>query len=93
MIYDPITRQVVCMLGRYAPQQTCYRFGREQKGEFRFVKVRYGEHLPGFSGGFEVGQVRDVDINNLVADGGSREIHEGYEQLPLIEEGTWQGQH
>ena len=84
MIYDPITRQSVELIGRYPVQKHCFKFGKKLKGEFRFVKVRYGEHLPGFSGGFAVGTERDVDINNLVADDGSREIHQAYEKLPKI---------
>lgn len=86
MIYDPITRQSVELTGKYPSQSHSYRFGKKIKGVSRFVRVRYGEHLPGFSGGFAVGEERDVDVNNLVADGGSREIHERYEELPVIED-------
>lgn len=84
MIYDPITRQAVTIVGRYPAQGHSFRFGKRIKGEFRFVQVRYGEHLPGFSGGFAVGELRDVDINNLVADEGSREITKTYESAPEL---------
>ncbi len=86
MIYDPITRQHVTIIGRYPEQDHCFRFGKKIKGSFRFARVRYGEHLPGFSGGFPVGQERDADINRLVADDGSREIAKAYEAAPLAAE-------
>lgn len=85
MIYDPIARQTVELLGRYPVQDHVYKFGRKHKADgTRFVKVRYGEHLPNFSGGFAVGTERDVDVNNLVADDGAREIHKVYEALPEL---------
>jgi hypothetical protein len=84
MIYDPITRQVVTLLGRYPVQRGAFRFGKKVEGEFRFAKVRYGEHLPSFSGGFPVGEEREVDIANLVADGGSREIEAAYRAVPEL---------
>lgn len=88
MIYDPITRQQVTLLGRYPIARHCFKFGRRQTGQFRFVKVRYGEHIAEWAkerGGFDIGTEKDVDINNLVADEGSREIHEAYEALPELE--------
>lgn len=91
MIYDPITRQSVVLLGRYSPQATAVRFGQQVEGTFHFCRVRYGEHLPGFSGGFEVGHERDQDINSLVADDGYSEILRAYKALPLIAD-TWETQ-
>lgn len=85
MIYDPITRQSVRILGRYKPQAHSFRFGKRIKGAFRFVQVEYGDHLPGFSGGFPVGEKRDLDVNNLVADGGSVEIERAYTAAPELE--------
>jgi hypothetical protein len=78
MIYDPITKQVVTLLKRYPEQKQAYRFGQKRRGFFRFVSVRYETEQPG---GFPVGTVRDIDINNLVADDGSREIHIAYDVL------------
>lgn len=84
MIYDPITRQSVRITGRYKLQLHSFRFGKRIKGEFRFVQVEYGEHLAGFSGGFKVGEQRDLDINNLVADEGSLEISRAYDAAPEL---------
>jgi hypothetical protein len=84
MIYDPITRQQVTIVGRYPPQAECYRFGKKVAGEFYFAKVRYGEHLPGFSGGFSVGSERDSDLNYLVASDGYREIRKAYDAAPEV---------
>jgi hypothetical protein len=84
MIYDPITRQEVTILGRYPPQKFCWRFGAKQTGLFHFVRVRYGEHLQNFRGGFPVGTERDVDQNDLVADFGAVEIAGVVEAAPLL---------
>lgn len=85
MIYDPITRQSVEIIGRYPPDHKRYRFGRTEAGNFRFIRVRYGEHLPGFSGGFPVGHERDLDISSIVADDGIREIQAAYDTAPKLE--------
>ena len=86
MIYDPITRQRVELIGRYPEQTHCFRFGKRIKAtegtSFRFAKVRYVEER---KGGFEVGTERDCDINRLVADDGAREIHKVYESLPELD--------
>ncbi len=89
MIYDPITRQQVELIGRYPEQDYCFKFGGKQKGQFRFVRVRYKDYIrPEFKGGFAINTERDVDVNNLVADDGSREIHKVYESLPLLPAGN-----
>ena len=84
MIYDPITRQQVTILGRYPINSRRFRFGREETGSFLFVKVRFGEHLPGFSGGFPIGEERDAELNNLVADDGISEIQKAYDAAPEL---------
>lgn len=77
-IYCPIVRKALTIIGRYPPQQTCYKFGQRQKAApgtaFQFVKVR-------FEDGREPNH--DYDVNNLVADGGSLEIAKA---APLIGE-------
>ena len=88
MIYDPITRQQVEIIGRYPVQTECFRFGEKLTGEFRFAKVRYGEYIPGASGGFAIGEERDVDITNLVADAGWTEIRNAYGAAPELEAAT-----
>jgi hypothetical protein len=84
MIYDPITRQQVTILGRYPPDSRRFRMGREEKGTYRFVLVRFGEHLPGFSGGFPIGEERDAELNSLVADDGIRELQKAYDTAPEL---------
>lgn len=84
-IYDPITRQTVTIQAKWPKQKHCFKFGKKVKGDFQFVQVVYGEYLPGFSGGFDVGTERDSDVNFLVADGGSLEIAKAVEAAPLIE--------
>ncbi len=84
MIYDPITRQVVTIVGKYPPQDHMFSFGSEVKGDFRFVRLIYGDHLPGFSGGLENGTQRDVDVNALFADGGLSEILTAYQDATEI---------
>lgn len=86
MIYDPITRQSVEIIGRLPPQATAFRFGQEVRGPFMFARVRYGEHLPGFSGGFAISHEREVDINDLVADDGTVEISRAYRAAPELVE-------
>lgn len=85
MIYDPITRQQVTILARYPVCSHAYRFGLRITGEFHFALVRYGEHMPNFSGGFTLGTERDVDINMLVADDGASEIRKAYDSSPLLD--------
>lgn len=85
MIYDPITRQQVKIIGRYPPAKNCWRFNEELTGEFLFVRIRYGEHLPGFRGGFPVGTERDIDHNSLVADEGSLEIRRAVDAAPELD--------
>lgn len=85
MIYDPITRQSLTLVGRYKPQDHASDpFLGQVKGDYRFAKFCYGETLPGFSGGFPVGHERDLDINSVVADDGSLEIRKVYEAAPEI---------
>jgi hypothetical protein len=84
MIYDKITRQILTLIGRYPPQDHIFKFGTKIKGKYQFVKVRYGEYLPGFSGGYPIGEERDVDLNFLVADDGIREIMQVYNTLEVI---------
>lgn len=87
MIYDPITRQVLTLIGRYKPQDYSYdAFLGKVKGHFRFAKFRYGEHLPGFTGGFPVGTERDLDVNSVVADDGITEIEKAYKSAPELSE-------
>lgn len=84
MIYDPITRQSVELIGRYPPQDHRFRFGKKELGQFRFVRVRFGEHVHGASGGFPIGEERDAELNNLVADDGIREIQRAYDAAPEL---------
>lgn len=78
MIYCPITRAEVEIIARFPPQTKCYMFGEVREGIFRFVKILYGKQLPGFKGGYPVGTTKEVNINNLVADGGAQEIETAY---------------
>lgn len=84
-IYDPITRQEVTIIGRYPPQQTCFKFGKRIKAapdtSFQFLKVRYETGQPG---GFPVGTERDIDVCNLVAEGGINVIHPAADAAPLL---------
>jgi len=85
MIYDPITRQQVEIVGRYPPQNTAHdQFVGKIKGEFRFARFLYGEQLAGTDGGFPVGYERDFDINSMVADGGLKEIQDAYNAAPEL---------
>lgn len=88
MICDPITRQYVEILGKYPVTDKAYRCGSLLTGDFRFVLVRYGEHLAGFSGGFDVGTERDVDVNGLVADDGICEVEAAYRAAPVLASAT-----
>ena len=84
-IYDPITRQTVTIKHRWPKQQHCFRFGKKVKGDFQFVRVVYGDNLPGFNGGFDNGTERDIDVNSLVADDGTLEISKAVKAAPAIE--------
>lgn len=37
-------------------------------------------------GGYPVGTEKDIDLNDLVADDGARELHHTYEALPELPE-------
>jgi hypothetical protein len=91
MIYDPITRQQVEIIGQYPPQKQRFRFGRKEKArkgeQFTFVKVRYGDWIADWArerGGFPIGEERDAEPHFLVADEGSREISEAVEAAPML---------
>lgn len=84
MIYDPICRQAVTIIGRFPVQQHSFKFGKKVEGEARFVKVRYGEPLPNFKVAIAVGETRECDINYLVADDGILEINRAYELAPEL---------
>lgn len=90
MIYDPITRQEVEIIGRYPPQGFMYRFGEKVLGTFQFARVRYGNYLtPALAkqaGGFSHGEERDTDLSYLVADDGSIEIARAFSNAPVISE-------
>jgi hypothetical protein len=84
MIYDQITRQRLEIVGRYPSQRWAHKLGQKVAGNYSFAKVKYLEHLPGFSGGFPVGTERDVDINDMVADDGYSEIRKAYDAAPEL---------
>lgn len=92
MIYDPITRQQVEVIGQYRPQQHRFRFGRKEQAKpgeaFVFVRVRYGDYVTDYfrerAGGFKLGEERDVEPNSLVADDGIREICKAVEVAPVV---------
>lgn len=85
MIYDPIIRQQVTILGKYPIQNHTYRFGKKERGIFYFALIRYDSAQPG---GFAVGTEKDADINTLRADDGICEINKAFNSAPLIQEVT-----
>jgi hypothetical protein len=93
MIYDPITRQQVKIIGRHKPQTEMYRMGRkertDEKHPFRFVRVEYGDYVAKWArekgGGYDLGHVKDVELNYLVADKGIREIDTAYDSAPEVQ--------
>lgn len=82
MIYDPITRQTVEIIGRFPEQDHCFRFGKKVKGTTQFVLCRYGATNP--HGGFPEGTERECDVNDLRADDGILEINKAYKAAPEL---------
>lgn len=82
MIYDPITRQPVKIIGRYRPQTERYHYGRRERGEFCYVRVRYIGRS--YAGGFPVGSEQVIDRTELAADHGNIEINLAAAEVPFL---------
>jgi hypothetical protein len=89
VIFDWFTRQQVEIIGRYQPQTVRYRPGPDAPFRLvrvRFVRVRYGAPLdPADFGGFRRGTERDVEQNDLEADGGAAELGRAIAAAPLLD--------
>lgn len=80
MIYDPLTRQSVRIVGRYHTQHEAFCLGECVPGEYYFVRVRYEG-----AGDIPRGAEHDIERRDLVADHGAVEVNLAAAETPFLD--------